>query len=174
MHYNVEAWRSALQLFHFCKSKPQGVASDVARRWGFIAADDCVHQLHHLRERLALIKGHKVRACPSLSTEIDTQLLRAATKKLDEYFPNIDAMRHAVAHSGANEVLPQKHAPPNGWLLTRLDDSGRYSTHYEGRERSLEVTDESLRRVEEVATQFLSGFVRAAQTLQLQGYDDER
>lgn len=174
VHYNVEAWRSALQLFQFCKGKPHGVASAVARSWGFIAANDCVHQLHHLRERLALIKGHKIRVCPSLSTEIDTQLLRVATRKLDEYFPDIDAMRHAVAHSGANDVVPQNHAPPNGWLLTRLDDSGRYSTHYQERERSLEITGESLRRIEEVAAQFLSGFAKAAQTLAQQGYTDAR
>jgi hypothetical protein len=163
-----------LQLFRFSKQKPPSVAQDVARSWSFIAAHECVHQLHHLRARLGLIKGHKVRACPSLKPGIDTHALRAATRKLDEYFPHIDPMRHAIAHSGANEVKPQEHAPPSGWLLTRLDDSGRFSTYYQGSECFIDISEESLAKIQEVATMFLGGFRQAAQILEQQGYADER
>jgi hypothetical protein len=174
VYYNVEAWGSSLELLVFSRQKHQGIAADLLRRWSFIAANECVHQLHHLRERLALIKGHKVRACPSLMGSVDTKALRTATRKLDEFFPHIDAMRHAIAHSGANDVRPEKHASESGWLMTQLDDNGRYSTYYEGRERSIEINGESLGKLESVAATFLGGFIEAARTLELQGYADER
>ena len=80
--YNVEAWAAALHLYEFAKSRPVGVAADDARRWKFIASNECVHQLHHFRERLEKIRSHKVRACPSLTSSIETKKLRAATKLL--------------------------------------------------------------------------------------------
>jgi hypothetical protein len=174
VRYNVEAWGSALELFRFSKQKPLLVSSELARGWSFIAAHECVHQLHHLRVRLEQIKGYKVRACPSLKPDIDTKALRLSTRKLDEYFPHIDPMRNAIAHSGAHEVKPEEHAPPSGWLLTRLDDSGRFSTYYQGSERFIDISQESLARILEVATTFLEGFRQAAQILQKQGYADER
>lgn len=168
--YNVKAWSAALQLLAFSRSKPHGVAIGLVSNWSFIAAHECVHQLHHFRERLVLIRGHKVRACPSLGSEIDVAALRAATRKLDKYFPDIDSMRHAIAHAGANEVRPEEHSPEHGFLLTQLSRHELFSTHYQGKERRLELSEETLHRIEEVATDFLLGFARAADTLKLQGH----
>lgn len=168
--HNVDAWNSAFQLFRYSQGRPIGVAPGLLRKWRFIAAHECVLQLHHFRERLILIRGHKVRACYSLRSEIDMAALRAATRKLDRYFPDIDSMRHAIAHSGANEVRPEEHAPDHGWLLTQLDEHALFKTYYQGKERSLELSEGTLHRVEEVATDFLLGFVRAAKSLEKQGH----
>lgn len=59
--HNVEAWAAAFHLYEFAKQRPSTVTADDARRWRFIASNECVHQIHHFRERLAKIKGHKVR-----------------------------------------------------------------------------------------------------------------
>ena len=170
--YNVEAWDAALRLYQFAKQPTTGVRAADARRWKFIASDECVHQLHHLRERLQRIKGHKVRACPSIIASIETSPLRAATTLLDEYFPDIDQLRHAIAHAGANSVLPEEHAPEHGYLLIGFTGEDRYTAPYKGVERHLEITNRSLERIREVAAAFLASFEPAAKLLEEQGHLD--
>jgi hypothetical protein len=168
--YNVEAWAAALHLYEFATQRPTGVSAEDSRRWRFIAANECVHQLHHLRVRLEKIKGHKVRACPSLASNIEVKKLRRATRLLDEYFPDIDQLRHAVAHAGANDVLPADHAPEHGYLLVGFREKDRYTAPYQGADRNLEITAETLSRIEEVASEFLDAFESAAKLLERQGH----
>lgn len=168
--YNVEAWASALHLYEFAKWRPADVKADDARRWKFIASNECVHQLHHFRERLGKIKGYKVGACPSIAPSIDTRALRAATKSLDEYFPDIDQLRHAIAHAGANDVMPDQHANEDGYLLIGFTEEDRYTAPYRGVERHLSVTSASLERVHGVAAEFLKAFEPAAILLEKQGH----
>ncbi len=59
-----------------------------------------------------------LRGCPSLRIHLDTSRMRSASKKLDEYFPDIDALRHATAHKGENEAHPEGHAPDGKYALT--------------------------------------------------------
>jgi len=167
--YNVEAWAAALHLYQFAKQRPSVVGADDARRWTFIASNECVHQLHHLRERLEKIKGHKVSDCPSLAPSIESKKLRAATKLLDEYFPDIDQFRHAIAHAGANDVLPEEHAPEHGYLLVGFREHDRYTAPFKGIDRHLSISEESLERIREVASEFLVAFVPAAKLLEQQG-----
>lgn len=168
--YNVEAWSSALRLYEFAKLRPNEVTRDDARRWKFIAANECVHQLHHLRERLEKIKGHKVRACPSLAPYVDNKLLRGATNLLDKYFPHIDQLRHAIAHAGANDVLPDGHAAEHGYVLVGFPEPDRYTAPYKGVERYLHINEGSLAHIREVAEMFLLAFEPAAGVLKRQGH----
>jgi hypothetical protein len=168
--YNVEAWATASHLYEFAKQRPTGATADDARRWKFIASNECVHQLHHFRERLEKIKGHKVRACPSLAPSIETKMLRAATKRLDEYFPDIDQLRHAIAHAGAHDVMSDQHAPEHGFLLVGFREQDRYTAPYKGVDRHLNITEGSLERIREVASEFLLAFEPAAKLLERQGH----
>lgn len=168
--YNVEAWAAAFHLYQFATQRPTGVSAEDSRRWRFIAANECVHQLHHFRVRLEKIKGHKVRACPSLASDIEVKRLRRATRLLDEYFPDIYQIRHAVAHAGANDVLPSDHAPEHGYLLPGFREKDRYTAPYQGVDRHLYITAETLGRIEEVASEFLDAFQPAAELLEHQGH----
>jgi hypothetical protein len=168
--YNIEAWAAALHLYEFTKHSTTGVAAADARRWKFLASNECVHQLHHLRERLEKIKGHKVRACASLLPNIDTKSLRAATRLLDEYFPDIDQLRNAIAHAGANDTLPEEHAPEHGFLLVGFREQDRYTAPYQGIDRHLSITTSSLELIREVASQFLGAFEPAARILKTEGH----
>jgi hypothetical protein len=168
--YNVEAWAAALRLYQFAEHRPSGVSTDDARRWKFIASNECVHELHHLREGLEKVKGHKVRDCPSLAASIETKRLRAATKLLNEYFPDIDQLRHAIAHAGANDVLPGQHAPEHGYLLVGFREQDRYTAPYKGVDRHLSITEGSLERIREVANEFICAFEPAAKLLEQEGH----
>jgi hypothetical protein len=167
---NVEAWEHALRLYQYAVSKPHSVQAKDASAWKFVAAHECVHQLHHFRNRLRLIKGTKVRECPSIASTIDHAGLRGATKLLGQYFPDIEHLRNAIAHAAEHDVLPEGHATELGYVLVGFRGSDRFSASYEGFERQLDITDESLMRIREVAITFLSAFVVAARTLQLQGH----
>lgn len=168
--YNVEAWASALRLYQHAKHKPSGTSRDDCRRWKFLASNECVHELHHLKERLEKIKGYKLKACPSLAPFIASDGLRGATRCLEEYFPGIDQLRHAIAHSGANDVRPDEHAPEHGYLLIGFREPDRYSAHYKGVLRHLDITQGSLERIYEVTSRFFEAFQPAASALEHEGH----
>lgn len=168
--FNVQAWASALRLYEFSKLTPASVDRADARQWRFLATHECVLQLHHLRERLERIPAFFLRRCLSLSSHIDAQKVRAARKKLDEYFPDIDMLRHAIAHAGEIETSPKGQAPEQQFVLTGFLDPDVFSAPYKGGVRRLEISAASLARIEEVVTIFLSAFSGAASTLQAQGH----
>lgn len=170
--YNVEAWAAAFRLYAFAKQAPSTVTNDDARRWKFIASKECVLQLHHLRERLEKIRGFKIRACPSLTGCIEFARLREATKLLDEYFPGIDDLRDAIAHAGANDVLPDRHATEGGYLLVSFQEMDRYSAPHKGVAHHLDITDSSLKRINKIVAEFFLAFTTAARMLEQQGHVD--
>ena len=117
------------------------------------------------------IQAVQLRKCPSLQLWIDAPATRAARRRLDEYFPDIEALRHATAHKGENEVNPEAHSPVGQpFALTGFHTPHRYSAPYLGKIRSLDITDESLRKIMEVVDEYLSGFNRAAKELELEGH----
>ncbi|WP_395669021.1 hypothetical protein [Rhodoferax sp.] len=92
---------------------------------------------------------------------------------MDEYFPDIEALRHATAHKGENEVNSDAHAPEGQrFALAGFREPHRYSTPYLGKLRSLDITEDSLHKVIEVVDAYLSGFVQAAEELERQGHLD--
>ena len=170
LQYSVEAWEAGLILYRTSLNATSSISSAVARRWRFIACNECVLELFHLRARLEKIQSVKLRACPSLRPLIDTSLLRTARKRLDEYFPDIVALRHSVAHMGENEAHAEVHAPDGQYVLTGFRESDRLSTPYQGRLRHLDITEQSLQRILEVVTDYFAAFDFAAKKLEHEGH----
>jgi hypothetical protein len=169
--HSVAAWEAALALYETAIKPPSSVSLDIASRWRWIACNECILELYHLRSRMEKIQAVQLRKCPSIRSWIDMAALRAARKSLDEYFPDIEALRHATAHRGENEVNLEQHAPVGQkFALTGFHEPRKYGTPYLGKVRTLEITEESLRRIDEVVTCYLAGFAPAAAELELQGH----
>ena len=171
VEHSVAAWEAALALYGTSIGRPTAVSRDIASRWRWIACNECILELYHLRSRMGKIQSVQLRKCPSLLPWIDVATLRAARKKLDEYFPDIEALRHATAHRGENEVNHEQHAPPGQqFALTGFHEAHRYSTPYQGKMRTLDITAASLARIAEVVDSYLSGFKVTAKELEVQGH----
>jgi hypothetical protein len=170
LQYSIEAWEAALLLYQTAKNPPPSISRSVARRWRFVACNECVLELYHLRARLDRIQSVQLRKCLSLRALIDTSSLRGARQRLDEYFPDIEALRHATAHMGENEAHPEVHAPDGGYALTGFREPDRFSTPYKGQLRYLEITDNSLRKIIKVVAEFFEAFKLAASELEKQGH----
>jgi hypothetical protein len=96
--------------------------------------------------------------------------LRGARKRIDEYFPDIEALRHAIAHKGENEAHPEIHAPDGQYSLSGFRQPDRFSAPYRGQLRYLEITDESLQRMVKVVNEFFEAFKIASTELEKQGH----
>lgn len=170
LQYSVSAWEAALHLYKTAKNPPPSISLSVANRWRFVACNECVLELYHLRARLEKIQSVQLRKCPSLRTLIDASSLRGARKRLDEYFPDIEALRHATAHRGENEAHPEVHAPDGQYALSGFRQPDKFSAPYQGQLRYLEITDSSLQRIAEVVAVFFEAFKMAATELEKQGH----
>lgn len=170
LQYSIEAWEAALLLYQTAKQPPASISHDVAGRWRWIACNECVLELYHLRARLEKVQSVMLRKCPSLRTLVDAVQLRGARKRLDEYFPGIKALRHATAHKGENEAHPEKHAPDGRYALTGFREPDRYSAPHLGQLHHLDITHKSLERIVEVVTEYLGAFTLAAAELEKQGH----
>ncbi len=170
LEYSAQAWEAALVLYKTAKCPPPSVSRDIASRWRFIACNECILELYHLRARLEKIQSVQLRKCPSLRAWIVVSELRSARKKLDDYFPDIQSLRHATAHRGENEAHPEVHAPDGQYALIGFREPDVYSAPYEGKLRQLAITEQSLHRLNEVVTDFLTAFVVAAAGLESQGH----
>lgn len=168
--FGVEAWEAALLLYQTAKHPPPSVSRSIASRWRFVAVDECILELYHLRARLDKVRSVKLKACPSLRDLLGAATMKAASKRLDEYFPDIVALRHATAHRGENEAHPEIHAPDGGYALSGFREPDRFSVAYQGELRYIDITDQSLQRINEVVTDFFSAFVDAAAALERQGH----
>ena len=116
------------------------------------------------------IKGYKMVACPSIASVVDKGEIRIATTLLDKQFPNIDQLRHAIAHAGEFDTLPSNHVPVGDFGLVGFRQSDRFSAYFEGELRTLDMTDESLEQITRIAARYLVAFEPAARTLKLQGH----
>jgi hypothetical protein len=173
VEYGVKAWEAALALYRTSLSPPSSISKEVASQWRWIACNECILELYHLRSRMEKIQAVQLRKCSSLLPWIDSGATRGARKRLDEYFPDIEALRHATAHKGENEVNSDAHAPEGQrFALAGFREPHRYSTPYLGKLRSLDITEDSLHKVIEVVDAYLSGFVQAAEELERQGHLD--
>lgn len=159
-------------LYVTAKKPPPTIPSDVARRWQFIACNECVFELFHLRARMEKIQSVKLRNCRSIRDSVNLPLIKKARKKLDEYFPDIEALRHAIAHKGQNESHSDVHAPDGLFALHGFRKPDQFSAPYEGTLRYLDITHESLRRIKEVVTEYFAAFAGAASELEAQGHLD--
>lgn len=170
--FRVEAWEAALLLLKTARNPPPTIPSAVAKRWRFVACNEAVLELYHLRAMLEKTQSVKLRACPSLRPSINFDGLKSARKRLDEFFPDIEALRHATAHGGENDAYPEVHAPDGGFALSGFRSEDVYSMPYQGKLRYIEMSDESLRRINAVVSEFLLAFEPAAAALAAQGHID--
>jgi hypothetical protein len=169
---SVAAWEAALLLYKLAINPPPEIVRSVASKWRFIACNECILELYHLRARLEKIRSVRLRDCPSLRELVDMQRAKSASKRLDEYFPGIGPLRHATAHQGENEAHPEKHATDGLYALRGFKEKDRFSAPHEGKLYSLDITDESLDQIREVVVEFLNAFRTAAATLESQGHLD--
>lgn len=164
---SADAWAAALELFHFGKARPPQVRSDVARRWQWIAIHECAMQIAYLRERIDIIRGRLVKASPIVQQHIDKGAMRRAVKLFDEYFPNHLAIRHAIAHSGEVDLSPERHAPAGTiYALTRINEADRLELTFEGATHTLDITNATLLKIQEIVSTFWDAFAPAAKVLE--------
>jgi len=168
LKYNVEAWDAGLQLDNLAMHPPTDVDRDVAARWRFVAAGECVFQLHHLKKRIEKIRGVMIKKCPSLSDAIDFTKLRQSAKLLNEYFPDIDGLRDAMAHAGEFDAHPEIHAPDGMFALKGFREPHRFSAPFKRKLYYLDITDETLARITEVVVKIFEGFMPASEMLEAQ------
>lgn len=167
---NVAAWASALRLYAFAKQKPAAIDRKDSWPWRFIACHECALQLHHLRQRMEKIKGYKLAACPSIASIVDKSELRIATTLLDKKFPNIDQLRHAIAHAGEFDTIPGDHVPTGTFGPVGFREADRFSAYFEGELRTLDMTEDSLTQITKITARYLAAFEPAAAVLELQGH----
>lgn len=172
LQYSVTAWQAGLLLYQTAKHPPASIPKKIASCWRFVASNECVLELYHLRSRLEKIQSVQLRRCPSLRASIDVERLRSARKRLDEYFPGIEALRHAIAHKGENEVHPELHAPDGQFALSGFRAPDVFSAPYKGELYCLSITEQSLQRINDVVSEFGTGFVSAADKLEREGHLD--
>lgn len=168
--YSVQAWEAALLLYQMALNPPPSVSRAVASRWRFVACNECVLELYHLRARLEKVQSVKLRNCPSIVPLVDRALLRSSRKQFDESFPDIEALRHTIAHQGENEAYPEVHAPDGQYALVGFREPNQFSAPYKGQLRRLYITNESLVRITEVVAAYLSAFGPACTALEEQGH----
>lgn len=170
LEYCVQAWEAALLLYQTANRPPPTVPRTVASRWRFIACNECVLELYHLRARLEKIQSVRLRDCPSLRPFVNMPRLKGARKRLDEYFPHIEALRHATAHKGENQAHPEVHAPDGQYALSGFREPDRFSAPYKGQLPYLDITAQALQRITEVVKDFIGAFESAAAELHKQGH----
>ena len=170
LKYNVEAWDAGLQLYKLALRRPSQVSRDVANKWRFVAAAECVFQLHHLKKRIEKIRGITVKTCPSLSEFIDSARLRQSAKLFNDYFPEIDGLRDAMAHAGEFDAHPEVHAPDGMFALTGFREEHTFSAPLKRKLYHLAIADETLTRITEVVNILFEGFVLASKMLETQGH----
>jgi hypothetical protein len=167
--YNVNAWGASLALYEFSARQGTSAPKELAWHWVWIACHECVMQTYYLRERITTIRGHKVKDCPSLAPFIDSKKLREASKLLNDSFPDIEELRHAVAHQGSVSTNPSKHAH-DGFGLVGFREPDVFSAPYNGKLRSLRMTRDRFLVLEQVASTFFAAFDSAAQELERLGH----
>jgi hypothetical protein len=170
LEYSVEAWEAALLLYQTASRPPFTVPRSVASRWRFIACNECVLELYHLRARFEKIQSIRLRDCPSLRAFVNMPRLKSARKRLDEHFPHIEVLRHAIAHKGENEAHPEVHAPDGQYALAGFREPDRFSVPYKGELPYLDITEQTLQRITDIANDFIGAFDSAVAELHKQGH----
>jgi len=171
VRYSVLAWDAALGLYQFARGLPDPVETELARHWAFIASRACAMELYHLKDRVQCIRSKKVKLCgASVIEHLDGTLLRKAAKHLDEKFPHIEGLRHAVAHAGANDTQPEQHAPDGRFGLTGFREGDTFSAPYKKSMPSLDISEASLAHIVGVVRDVFSSFEAAATALEQAGH----
>jgi hypothetical protein len=171
LKFDVEAWAAALELYKFAKLRKSdlelsSIDRDLARKWQWIAIHECVMQMYYLRERMRIVRGEKLKACPSMAQHVDNETSRTAIKLLDAHFPDIDKLRDAIAHSSGRDSRPHLHAPDGELAPTRISTDDKLEVPYKGRVIYLDIGEKTLQELVLVVKMFLSAFEPAEKALE--------
>ena len=71
---SAKGWDAALALYRMSLAPPSSISEDVARRWRWIACNECILELYHLRSRMAKIQAVQLRKCLLLLPWIDSKV----------------------------------------------------------------------------------------------------
>jgi hypothetical protein len=172
LYFNVEAWDAALQLYKFSKNPPVSISREVASKWKFIAIYQCVMQADYFRERLQFLPGRKGMKCQSISTTMNNKLFEDAVGVFKKEFPNIKALRHAVAHFGMVESLPEHHAPDGVFPIYKIESNDVFKAPFKGVVNELAITDATLQKLTHITTMIFESLAPSAKELERLGYAD--
>jgi hypothetical protein len=59
---SAKGWDAALALYRTSLSPPNSISKDVASRWRWIACNECILELYHLRSRMEKIQAVQLRS----------------------------------------------------------------------------------------------------------------
>lgn len=116
----VDDFRSAVRLYDFCRvqeaTKQLTGASNLPKqflkelpRWPFLAGRDGAMTIYHFSIALEGLQTN-IAKCPTLTPYVERPLLKSANKLLRKYFPDLEQIRHSVAHTADKMKTPEKHA----------------------------------------------------------------
>ena len=113
LHHFAEAFVRSVELFELMERgggpPSQGVLGGAYIQYRIIAAKDGALNIFHFSCSLAAVR-HQLPSCRDLLPQSRPDLLREASKQFNAYFPNCDAVRHAVAHEGELAKNPAQMA----------------------------------------------------------------
>jgi len=111
----VRDFAAAVALYDLCDpgSPNLAIPSEHISALRMMSGSQGAIAIFNLAKTLAAIRG-SLNKVPTLLPHIDTDALKTAEKKLKDAFPNVEAIRHGVAHGGealATEHNVDKHMP---------------------------------------------------------------
>lgn len=151
---------------------------EAPRAWQHIAARDAVMCIYHFWQAMEAVKEN-LKKCPTIDPKIDWSKCRAATDLMKKYFPGRDSMRQAIAHSAELTKTPKEfrknsvdgpYASPDGSMQMKAGaseiyvgymlnaDTRRYQTMHRGTIHTCDITNDSLKSLEEIMVVFFSAF----------------
>ncbi len=174
----LDDFESALALFDHCEiwipgAKDNEIAFELCMSWRTIAARDGAMSIYHMGKIMDAIRGG-FKDCPTFRSNVDTNALKAAIKRMEAEFPIYIKMRHAVSHRGELHSTPEKRqinsvsgsvnlpgikiSPDSsnntlrGLINRTLFDS------FEGSVISYEISQEAFHELREIRNEFMQAF----------------
>ena len=158
-----------------------GVLGGEFFQYRIIAARDGALNIYHAKCSLEAIKK-QLPQCPSLNPFVDPKDIRRALKIFNQFFPNCDNVRHAIAHAGeifSSPRIMKKHEQRDarshpgftfgtatikpgvggGWFVHSLWDR-TYSVGIEGDIFSIAIDQTSIAKMEDVICLVDSAFAK--------------
>jgi hypothetical protein len=166
----VHNFAAAIDLFEFCRANPH---QSRARAWIYVACRDAVMQIWHFIKSMNAANAIANKS-ETLKMRLNKESFGQAFDIFRATFPDFEASRHAVAHSGEmtkNVSTFQQHAYTGGYqgenikfenfsdamIQDSLDGRKFLSTH-EGKLVTCDISPESLSALRKIQELFYAGF----------------
>lgn len=168
IHSGADSLISAVELFQFARAN--GLNNGVIRQWGFIAARDGAMSLNNVAMGMRYCRK-VVGSINGLRDLIDHDTLKEAEKHFRTNLPNIEKLRHSVAHQeyysnpDKKTDLDQQSSISSLNLAPRSEIANsivgdRFVATWDGELIGYSLSIETVRIVHQSALRFFSGFSR--------------